>query len=134
MFGLNIRRVGFGSRLYHSQKANAKEIMKKSCYNGVNFVINQDASVYDAIKRMAGINLGCLTVSNDQNEFVGVITERDYMKKVELQNLTAKTCHVKDIMTARERVCSALLNETPNQMMTKMLSRVGFFMIMIHYY
>ncbi|RHY60378.1 hypothetical protein DYB38_011193, partial [Aphanomyces astaci] len=48
------------TRQFHYQKGTAKDMMQKSCYHGVNFVIQQDATVFDAITRMAGINLGCL--------------------------------------------------------------------------
>ncbi|KAG7396920.1 hypothetical protein PHYBOEH_001525 [Phytophthora boehmeriae] len=103
-------------------KGLARDMMGKSCYNGVNFVISEDATVYEALKRMAGINLGCLAVSNDDGKFVGVVTERDYLKKVELQGLTAQNTAVGQIMTQRARLTVARADETPNQLMSKMLS------------
>ncbi|ETI47996.1 hypothetical protein F441_07847 [Phytophthora nicotianae CJ01A1] len=103
-------------------KGLAKDMMSKSCYNGVNFVIPEKATVFEALKRMAGINLGCLAVSGEGGKFVGILTERDYLKKVELQGLTAKDTLVKQIMTNRARLIVAYANETPSQLMTKMLS------------
>ncbi|EEY57746.1 uncharacterized protein PITG_00314 [Phytophthora infestans T30-4] len=103
-------------------KGLAKDMMSKSCYNGVNFIIPEKATVFEALKRMAGINLGCLAVSSDDDKFVGILTERDYLKKVELQGLTAKDTLVKQIMTNRARLTVAKENETPSQLMTKMLS------------
>ncbi|KAI9915322.1 hypothetical protein PsorP6_008343 [Peronosclerospora sorghi] len=103
-------------------KGLAKDMMSKSCYNGVNFVISEKATVYEALTRMVGINLGCLAVSGDDGKFVGVVTERDYLRKVELQGLTAKETLVGQIMTNRARLIVAKPNETPNQLMTKMLS------------
>lgn len=111
-------------RTYHYNKGVAKDMMEKSCYHGVNFVISEDASVFDAITRMAGINLGCLAVSSKDGKFTGVVTERDYMKKVELQNLTAKGTKVSQIMTKRARLIIAEEHELPAQLMTKMLSSV----------
>jgi CBS-domain-containing membrane protein len=105
-------------------KGLAKDMMNKSCYNGVNFIIPEKATVFEALTRMAGINLGCLAVSGDGGKFVGVITERDYLKKVELQGLTAKNTQVGQIMTQRARLIVAGEDETPNQLMTKMLSSV----------
>ncbi|KAL3671692.1 hypothetical protein V7S43_003602 [Phytophthora oleae] len=103
-------------------KGLAKDLMNKSCYNGVNFIIPEEATVFEALKRMAGINLGCLAVSGDDGKFVGVFTERDYLKKVELQGLTAKDTLVGQIMTHRARLIVAGEKETPGQLMTKMLS------------
>ncbi|RLN61020.1 hypothetical protein BBJ29_004172 [Phytophthora kernoviae] len=103
-------------------KGLAKDMMGKSCYSGVNFVISENATVYEALKRMAGINLGCLAVSGDDGKFVGVVTERDYLKKVELQGLTAQNTVVGQIMTQRARLTVAKTDETPNQLMSKMLA------------
>ncbi|KAG3120614.1 hypothetical protein PI124_g7723 [Phytophthora idaei] len=103
-------------------KGIARDMMGKSCYNGVNFIIPEKATVFEALKRMAGINLGCLAVSGNDGKFVGILTERDYLKKVELQGLTAKDTFVKQIMTNRARLVVARENETPSQLMTKMLS------------
>ncbi|DAZ98188.1 TPA: hypothetical protein N0F65_005320 [Lagenidium giganteum] len=111
-------------RTYHYAKGTAGDMMEKSCYHGVNFVIAENATVFDAITRMAGINLGCLAVSGKDGKFAGVITERDYLKKVELQGLTAKNTKVSQIMTKRSRLIVAMEKETPNQLMTKMLSSV----------
>lgn len=105
-------------------KGLAKDMMEKSCYNGVNFIIPEKATVFEAITRMAGINLGCLAVSGEGGKFVGVVTERDYLKKVELQGLTAKNTLVGQIMTHRARLIVAGESETPNQLMSKMLSSV----------
>ncbi|OQS06661.1 hypothetical protein THRCLA_01311 [Thraustotheca clavata] len=109
-------------RFYHYNKGTAKDMMTKSCYYGVNFVIQEDATVFEAITRMAGINLGCFAVSNENNQFVGVVSERDYLKKVELQGLTAKETLVSEIMTHKARLVHANENETPSQLMTKMLN------------
>lgn len=117
---------GVSKRMYHYKKGTAKDLMNQSCYHGVNFTIPQDTTVYDAIKRMAGINLGCLAVSSsDSKNFVGVVSERDYLKKVELLGLSAKSVQVSDIMTHRPRVVVAHEDEAPAELMAKMLGRVG---------
>lgn len=80
--------------------------------------------MYDAIKRMAGINLGCLAVKDDASSvLIGLVTERDYLKKVELQGLTALDAKVGDIMTHRKRILVAQEQESPQELMTKMLSK-----------
>lgn len=121
---LKSSRAVVGARAYHYNKGTAKDMMEKSCYHGVNFVVSEDATVFEAVTRMAGINLGCLAVSDAQGNFSGVVTERDYLKKVELQNLTAKTTTVSQIMTNRARLITAKADETPTQLITKMLSSV----------
>ncbi|TYZ61870.1 hypothetical protein PybrP1_000990 [[Pythium] brassicae (nom. inval.)] len=132
MLGLKLRSAAASARArslapaacraYHYDKGVARNMMEKSCYHGVNFVVSEEASVFEAITRMAGINLGCLAVSSQDGKFAGVVTERDYLKKVELQGLTAKDTKVAQIMTKRARLIVALEHETPAQLMTKMLS------------
>lgn len=62
--------------------------------------ISPDATVFDAVKEMDKRGVGALpVVSNDR--LVGIISERDYARKVILKGLSSKEALVKDIMTER---------------------------------
>jgi len=60
--------------------------------------IAPDASVYDAIAMMAEKRIGSLLVTYG-GQLVGIITERDYARKVILQGRSSKDTPVEDIMT-----------------------------------
>jgi CBS domain-containing protein len=60
--------------------------------------IAPDASVYDAIARMDEQKVGALFVIEDSH-LVGVISERDYSRKVILQHRASKETLVREIMT-----------------------------------
>lgn len=62
--------------------------------------IDPSASVYDAIKRMADKKIGALMVI-ENTKLVGVVSERDYARKVILQDRSSKTTTVAAIMTKR---------------------------------
>lgn len=62
--------------------------------------ISPDATVYDAIKMMNEKKVGALPVV-DNDKLVGIISERDYTRKVILESRTSKETCVKDIMTEK---------------------------------
>jgi len=62
--------------------------------------IEPEASVYDAMKLMADKELGALMVIDGAN-LVGIISERDYARKVILHGRSSRSTQVREIMTAR---------------------------------
>lgn len=62
------------------------------------WTISPEAKVIAALELMAEKNIGALVVTH-KNELVGIITERDYARKVILQGRTSPDTPVKDIMT-----------------------------------
>lgn len=91
--------------------------MKKSChkfYEGANYkmatvrqllrekgpnivTLGPDATVYDAIRKMADENIGCLVVC-DGRKPVGIITERHYARNVFLKGRSSPSTLVRDVM------------------------------------
>jgi CBS domain-containing protein len=60
--------------------------------------ISPDATVFEAIQLMADKNVGALPVV-DNSRLIGIISERDYTRKVILKGLSSKDTPVRDIMT-----------------------------------
>jgi CBS domain-containing protein len=60
--------------------------------------IAPDAMVFDALKLMGAKNIGALVVI-ENNEVVGVFSERDYSRKVVLLGKTSRTTTVDEILS-----------------------------------
>jgi len=60
--------------------------------------ISPDALVIDALKLMAEKNIGALLVIEGE-KLVGIVSERDYAREVDLQGRSSSNTLVKEIMT-----------------------------------
>jgi CBS domain-containing protein len=67
--------------------------------NTVN-TIDAAASVFDALEQMVSHNIGALVVYHE-GEFVGIMTERDYARKVILRGKNSKETTVAEIMNSK---------------------------------
>jgi len=81
--------------------------------------IAPNAMVWDAIKLMTEKGVGALLVT-ENDQLVGIVSERDYMRKVALMGRSSQTTEVRDIMTAnpftvtpeeRMEACMELMTE-----------------------
>jgi CBS domain-containing protein len=63
------------------------------------YTIAPDASVYDALQLMADRNVGAVLVTDPSGRLVGILSERDYARKVVLRGHTSRETPVSAIMT-----------------------------------
>ncbi|KAL0314679.1 UNVERIFIED_CONTAM: CBS domain-containing protein CBSX3, mitochondrial [Sesamum angustifolium] len=65
-----------------------------------------DDTVYDAVKQMAQNNIGSLVVlkPGEQQLIAGILTERDYLRKVVGQDRSSKYTKVGEIMTDQDKL------------------------------
>jgi signal-transduction protein with cAMP-binding, CBS, and nucleotidyltransferase domain len=66
---------------------------------GTLLTIASDASVYDMVKQMVDANVGSLLVTVG-GRIEGIVTERDYLRRVTLEGRTDKDTPVSEIMTS----------------------------------
>ena len=83
-------------------------------------VVDADATVFDAIGVMAERNIGSLLVMEDDS-LVGIVTERDYARKVVLRGKASPTTPVREIMNTH--VITVGPDETVEECMTLMTDR-----------
>ncbi len=88
---------------------------------GSNIIsIQPDASVLDAIKLMAEKGIGSLVVTEGE-ALQGIVTERDYARKVIIKGRASDSTKISEIMTAD--VITASSDQTVNQCMAIMTER-----------
>ena len=62
--------------------------------------LHPQESVFDALQTLATHDVGALMVM-DEGRLVGILSERDYTRKIALQGKASKDTRVADIMTAK---------------------------------
>ena len=85
----------------------AANLLRSKAHQSV-YTITPEASVFDALKLMADKNIGALLVMEGE-EVAGIITERDYARKIVLMSRSSKQTPVREIMT------SAVMYVRPDQ-------------------
>ena len=79
------------------------------------------ASVFEAIKIMADESIGSLVVLDENGKLMGIVTERDYARKVIVMGRSSKKTAVAEIMTTD--VQTANIDHTVKACMETMTAR-----------
>jgi len=95
-----------------------KELLQAKGYDV--WTIAPDASVYDALRLMADKNVGAVLVIDGGN-VVGILSERDYARKVILEGKSSKHTPVREIMT--EKVLCVRTDQTAEECMALMTNK-----------
>ena len=76
---------------------HVQQVLSRKGTNAVS--VSPDTSVYEALRIMAEQNIGSVIVM-DGDAYLGIVTERDYSRKVILQNKHSNTTPVSEIMSS----------------------------------
>jgi CBS domain-containing protein len=76
---------------------NARDLIRLK--GGRVFSVKPDASVLDALKLMADKNIGAVMVMTG-DKVIGILSERDCVRKLDLAKRTARDTRVSEIMTS----------------------------------
>ncbi len=82
--------------------------------------VSPDAIVYDALKKMAGHNIGAVIVVED-DKVLGIFSERDYARKIVLMGKTSRESKVGEFM--QDVVYAVKLSTTVNECMQIMTEK-----------
>jgi CBS domain-containing protein len=97
---------------------SAAQILRSKPHSTV-YTIEPGASVYEAVRLMADKNIGALVVM-EGGKVVGIVSERDYARKIVLMSRSSQDTLLRDIMSSPVMVvppdrsaeeCMALMTE-----------------------
>ena len=83
--------------------------------------IGPDATVYEALTLMAEKDVGALLVLDNAGQLVGILSERDYARKIVLKGRTSRETPVREIMT--EKVVWVRPDQTIEECMALMTNK-----------
>jgi predicted transcriptional regulator len=102
------------------QFSTALNVFNNSCYHKIDFKINENSDVKEAVNKFSAFNIGCLAVTDNINNVIGVISERDYINKVAALGKINSDVKIKDVCT-NGPIIIAKKTDTLDQCMQKML-------------
>lgn len=100
---------------------SALSVFEKSCYHKIDFKINGDETVQNAVTRFSAFNVGCLAVTNLNGKVIGVFSERDFINKVASVRKNSDLVKVKDVCTLTPNIIIAKKSDSLEDCMNKMM-------------
>jgi len=92
------------------------DVLKSKGYDV--WAVEPDTTVYDALALMADRDIGAVLVMDGQGRLAGILSERDYARKVVLKGHTSRETPVASIMT--EKVISVSADTSVEECMELM--------------
>jgi CBS domain-containing protein len=96
-----------------------RELLRNKGYHV--YSIGPDATVYEALTLMAEKDVGALLVLDSAGQLVGILSERDYARKIVLKGKTSRETPVREIMT--EKVLWVRPDQTIEECMALMTNK-----------
>jgi CBS domain-containing protein len=87
---------------HKAQEENTMDTVKEvlAAKGGGVFTIRPGASVFEALEVMADKGVGAVLVVDELGKLVGIFSERDYARKLELRGKNARATLVREVMTS----------------------------------
>jgi len=85
--------------------------------------IHPKATVFDALKLMSEMAIGAVMVLDETGAVRGILSERDYARKISLQGKTSRETAVAEIMTPVERMHTVSPTNTLEDCMVLMTAK-----------
>lgn len=98
----------------------AKDLFNNSCYNSVEYSIDENSYVQEAVMKFSVFDIGCVAVLNKDKKLTGLFTEGDFIKKVAAVGKKMDDVIVKDVCTLSPNIMIASSEESLESCISKM--------------
>jgi CBS domain-containing protein len=85
--------------------------------------IQPEATVFEALKLMSDLEIGAVMVTDGKGTVHGIMSERDYARKVPLQGKSSRETGVTEIMTPADRMHTVAPHNTVEDCMVLMTAK-----------
>ncbi len=87
------------------------------------FTVKETSTVFDAVKKLDDTRAGAMLVTNENDQLVGIISERDILYKCYNSGVPLKENLVKNLMTSAENLIVGKMEDTVVYLMNAMLDK-----------
>jgi len=85
--------------------------------------VSEDSHVFDTVKKLDDTRAGALLVTNDKEELMGIISERDILYKCYNSGKSLKESVVKNLMTSAEKLIVGKMDDSATYLMHAMIDK-----------
>ena len=117
-----IKRINYHTDSYTSSKT-AYTVFENSPYKNVDFKIEEDMLVKEALNKFTALNIGCLAVTNTNKHVVGVISTHVYIHKVAVLDKDPNKLKIKDICTYNPNIIVVKSEDSLDICINKMVTK-----------
>jgi predicted transcriptional regulator len=85
--------------------------------------VSEDSHVFDTVKKLDDTRAGALLVTNDKEELMGIISERDILYKCYNSGKSLKESVVKNLMTSAQKLIVGKMDDSATYLMHAMIDK-----------
>ena len=85
--------------------------------------VSEDSHVFDTVKKLDDTRAGALLVTNDKEELMGIISERDILYKCYNSGKSLKESVVKNLMTSAQKLIVGKMDDSAAYLMHAMIDK-----------
>ena len=101
----------------------ANRLFENGIFHNTPWTLKADMKVYDAVELWTAHGTDAVMLLDDDEEYVGILSQRDYLRKVTLLDKSSKETKCSEIMTRKTNLITVSPDDSLMHCMKAMLAR-----------